>query len=395
MKTRTVLRRALAVLMASSLVFVFAACNKKTDGGGTSASKTIKFAAVAPMTGDGAVMGQQQKWGVQIAVDELNAAGGVLGNQLAFDVFDDQGSPNQALIAAQKIVGDKDIRFVIGHINSGCSLAALPTYQQANLPEISSTNTNPQLTSKGFKNYFRVILDDNAFMGQDTQFAVKELGFSKIGVMYENTDFGTGGRDVVLAELQKLGLKSLSTVTYNPSTDRDFSAQITGFKSAGVECVIFVGEYTAASIYLKQRASLGLTAAIVGCSSEFNPEILKIAGKDAEGLYTVSSFNPNNTDTMMVSFVKKFKELSGGTQPGEWSAHGYDAVLAAVNGIKTVNKADFTGQELIDALHSMPEFQGVTGKIKFDEKGDVTGKILSYWHVENGQFASYTPTKLG
>ena len=389
MKTRKILRRSLALLMVLTLIFALAACGGKKQAG------VIKFASVAPMTGDGAAMGNQQKLGVQIAVDEINAAGGINGNTFAFDVYDDQGLPNQALIAAQKIVSDKDVRFVVGHINSGCSLAALPTYKEANLPLISGTNTNPTLTDQGFTNFFRTCMDDDAIMSQDTDFAVKELGFSKIAVMWENTDYGKAGGEVVVNRLKDAyQLTPVANMSYVPSTDRDFSAQITNFKAAGADAVIFVGEYTAASIFLKQRASLGLTAAFVGGSSCMNPKITEIAGKDADGMYTLSPFDPNSKDPLVVSFMAKYKEKSGGELAGEWSSHNYDSFMAYANALKTL-KADFTQEELIKALHDMPAFKGVTGSIKFDEKGDPADKVIAFFHVENGQFAPYTPTKLG
>jgi len=388
MKTSKILRRSIAVLMVLVLVLALAACGGKKEGG------VIKFASVAPMTGDGAAMGRQQKLGVEIAMEEVNAAGGVNGNTFKFDVYDDQGLPNQALIAAQKIVSDKEVRFVVGHINSGCSLAALPTYAENNLPLVSGTNTAPSMTQQGYKNYFRTMQDDNAIIGQDTLFAIKELGYSKIAVMYENTDYGKGGRDAAMATLAENGLEAYADLSYVPSTDRDFSAQITTIKASGADAVLFVGEYTAASIFLKQRASLGLEAAMVGGSSCMNPKIIEIAGADAEGMYTLSPFDPNSTDEMVVTFMKKYSEKSGGEMAGEWSSHNYDSFMAYANALKTL-KAEFTQEELINALHNMDAFKGVTGTIKFDEKGDVTGKILKYFFVKDGKFESYTPTKLG
>lgn len=152
--------------------------------------ETIKFAVVGPMTGDGAAMGIHEKNGVQIAVDEINENGGVNGKKFEFIVGDDDQDPNLATVLAQKITSDKDVRFVIGHINSSCSISSLPTYEKADLALISGSNTNIQLTKMGHKNYFRVCTPDDIIVKEIGLLGVKEFGIKRPAIVWENSDYG-------------------------------------------------------------------------------------------------------------------------------------------------------------------------------------------------------------
>ncbi|MDP4109626.1 MAG: ABC transporter substrate-binding protein [Bacillota bacterium] len=379
--------RSLALLLSAACICAFSACGKKEGG-------VIKFASVAPMTGGSAASGRQQKLGIEIAMDEINKSGGINGNTFAFDVYDDKGLKSQALTAAQGIASDKNIRFVIGHIDSGCSLAALPIYSGVNLPIISGSNTYPAMTDKNYKNYFRTCMDDEQIISQETNFAVKELGFKKIALMSDDTEYGKGGRDVALKELHKLGLTPAADLSFS-GKGGDFSGQIKAVKNAGADCVLFIGGYAAASGFLRQRAGTGLlSAAVLSSSSCMNTELLKEAGKAAEGMFTVSPFDPSSPDYMTSSFVAKYRGKSGGETPGELAANSYDAFMAYAHALETI-RSEFSQQQLIEALHKMDVFEGASGNIKFDEKGDVQDRTLSYFVVKDGKFAKYTPTKLG
>jgi len=144
------------------------------------ASEKILFAVVGPMTGDGAEEGIQIKIGTKLAVNEINESGGVNGKKLEYIVGDNISNPNQAVIIAQKFSENKDILFVLGHNNSGCSISALPTWEKTGMPLISPTNTAPEITRLGHKNYFRVIANDAIMINQLLQLAVTELGLKNL-----------------------------------------------------------------------------------------------------------------------------------------------------------------------------------------------------------------------
>lgn len=379
-------RRSIALILAALTLFAMAGCStaaKEQD--------TIKFACVGPMTGDNAAAGLFMKNACEIAVEEINAKGGLLGCKLEFEIFDDMASPNQALIAAQKVASDKDIRFVVGHANSGCTLAALPTYKAANIPTISGSNSSPTISEQGYDNFFRTCLDDNINQSIVTEFAITELGFSKPALIYENTEYGKGMVGAANAKLTELGITAVSESTYNPSTDRDFSAQITDMKANGADCVLFMGEYAAAGIFLKQKDSLTLNVPVIGCTALYYDELIKLAGASAEGFYTGAQFSPYTDNAVALAFIDKYEEKYGST-PNEYGAFNYDCVMAYVNAIQYIGKADFTQEELISALHNMPPYAGVAGDIQFDEKGNIAPRPIYFFQVENGAFVAF-PTK--
>ena len=364
------------------LVFAFSASS-------FSAEKII-FAVVGPMTGDSAAQGIQIQNAAKLAVQEINGSGGVGGKEFEFIVGDDVANPNQAVLIAQKFGSNKDILFVLGHNNSSCSISALPTWEKAGIPVISPTNTNPTITALGHKNYFRVIVNDDLIIKQLSELAVVELGFKNIAVIWENSDYGKGMRDVAVKVVPELGAKILADETYVPAVDRDYSAQITKFKGAGVDCVLFLGEYTAGALFLKQAVNLGFNAKVVGSSGCSNPKLIEIAGEAAEGFYATSGFDPNDKREQQAKFIKGF-EASSKDKPGEWGAHAYDIVYMVK---KAIEMGGTTREKLIQVLHQDDfEYDGVTGRIKFDANGDVPGKFSLVLKVEGGEFTTFVPTK--
>ncbi len=350
-------------------------------------SGTIKFAVVGPMTGDGAAMGIHEKNGAQIAVDEINANGGVNGKKLEFIVGDDDQNPNLATVLAQKVSSDKGVKFVLGHINSSCSIASLPIYEKFGLALISGSNTNVQLTRMGHSNYFRICTPDNLIVAEIARLGIKEFGIKRPAVVWENSDYGKGLRDDLVKTLNEEGLKLQAEATYLPGKDRDFSAYITKFKGKNVDCVYLMGTYTAAGLFLKQAKTFGLKATKIGSSGMASAKVIDIAGKAAsEGFIVVTPYNPNDKRPAQSKFnqeyIRRYNE-----KPTEWSSHAYDIVYVAKQAIE---KGDDSRKGIIQALHEV-EYTGVTGEIKFDQYGDVPNKKQMVLRVENGAFASYFP----
>ncbi len=375
--------------MKKCIILLMAAVLLLASGVAVSAQEKILFAIAGPMTGDSAAQGIQMRNGATIAVDEINAAGGIQGKKLEFIVGDDIANPNQATVVAQKFATDNNILFILGHNNSGCSISALPIYEKAGLPVISPTNTNPTITSLGHKNYMRVIVDDDMIVGQQILLAVKELGFKKPVVIWENTDYGKGMREVAYKKLKELNIPILADESYVPGVDRDYSAQVTKFKGTGADVVLFMGEYTAGALFAKQAKNLGLTAQIVCGSGCSNPKLIEIAGTAAEGFYALTTFDPNDERPAQAAFIKKYTGRYKDA-PGEWAAHAYDIVYL----VKKAHEMGGTDRpSLIKKLHEVKAFPGVTGTIEFDAKGDVSGKNVMVLLVKAGKFTTYVPKK--
>ena len=364
--------------------------NDSSDAEQKTASDKIKIMVVGPMTGDSANIGAHQLNGATLAAEEINASGGVNGAMIELEVGDDQANPNQASILAEKIIVDDEILAVLGHINTGCSLSALPIYEKVNMPVISGTNTGDTICDEGYGNYFRIIASDSLNTKQQTYLAIKELGYSKPALLWENTDYGKGMRDIAVKVLKEdFGITPVGDESYIPGVDRDYSAQITKFKGAGADVLLVLGEYTAGALIAKQNAALGLNAQIVASNGCSNPQLIEIAGEDAEGIYVMTGYDPNDPREKQQTFTKNFLDKYG-EEPGEWAAHAYDIVYL----IKAAYENGGTTREaLIDALHNLGAFDGVTGTIEFDERGDVPNKMVSMMKVEGGKFVTYIPEK--
>ncbi len=351
------------------------------------ASDTIKFAVVGPMTGDGAAMGIHEKNAVQIAVDEINASGGVNGKKLAFIVGDDDQNPNLATVLAQKVTSDKDVLFAVGHINSSCSIAALPIYEKAQMALISGSNTNVQLTKMGHHNYFRICTPDNIIVAEIAKLGIKEFGIKRPALVWENSDYGKGLRDDLAKTIKEEGLELQAEATYLPGVDRDFSAHITKFKGKNVDCVYLLGTYTAAGLFLKQAQTLGLKALMIGSSGMASEKVVDIAGKKAaEGFVVVTPYNPNDERTMQAKFNAEYQKRFN-EKPTEWSSHAYDIVYVVKQAIE---KGGTDRAKLIQTLRDV-EYSGITGDIKFDKNGDVPDKKQMVLRVEDGAFKGYFP----
>jgi branched-chain amino acid transport system substrate-binding protein len=354
------------------------------------AAEKILFAVVGPMTGDSAAFGIQMQNGAKLAVNEINGSGGVNGKEFEFIVGDDIANPNQAVMVAQKFSVNKDILFVLGHENSGSSIAALPTWQKAGIPLISPSNSAKIVTTLGFKNYFRIEVIDDVQVSQIVKLAVIELGFKNFGIIYENSDYGKGSFDIAAKIIPELGAKVLGNESYVPAVDRDYSSQITKFKGLGVDCVLFLGEYTANALFLKQSVNLGFNAQQVGTNGSYHPKLIEIAGEAAEGFYCGASFNPNDPRPKQAKFIEGF-ETNFKDKPGGWGANAYDIVYMVK---KAIEMGGTTREKLIEVLHQSDfEYDGVTSLIKFDQYGDVPNKVISILKVKDGEFTSFVPTK--
>lgn len=390
------MKKILAILMCTMMVIGLAGCGMtepKTEETGSqettettvSDGDTIRFAVVGAMTGDSANTGIQQEWGVKLAVDEINAGGGIDGKMLEYEVFDDQLLPDQAVICAEKIVADGNFDFVLSPISSGCTLASYPVYDAAGIPVLSATNTSDQLTEQGFENFVRICPTAGANLVQLVELAVEEFGVKAPAIFYTTFEVDTGSYEACVELLKGYGIDVVSSAAVEADTEKDYNSYIVNFKEAGADAIFCFSEYAPSALFVKQQYALGFDIQQFSLSGTANQQFVEISGADAaEGFISMSAFDASNPKENIQSFVEKYTELSG-LVPGEWGAGGYDTVYVAAEAFK----GGATKDNMIQWLKDNCNYEGVTGTITFDEKGDNPSARAVILVVHDGEFTVY------
>lgn len=365
------MRRAVFIILSFCLLFI--GCQKKED--------VIRIGIAGPMTGDQAKMGMDFRNGVSLATEEWNNMGGVLGKKIELIISDDQRDPKQAVAVANKMVNEGVVG-VIGHFNSSCSIPASDVYNRAGIPMITPASTNPQLTEKGYKGVFRVCGRDDQQGKVAADFVMNYLKLKDIAILHDNTTYGKGLAD----EFKRFVGDKVKVVYYGGiiQGDKDFKMVLTSVKSEKPELIFFGGIYPEAGLLVKQAKELGVTAKFMSGDGTIDPKFIEIAGASAaEGTYLTFSPDSKNIPSAK-TFIDKYQSRYG--ELGPYSIYAYDAINIMLTAIKEANTTE--GKAIIDKLHSM-EFSGALGKIRFDEKGDVTVAPYVVWITKNGRFEEY------
>jgi branched-chain amino acid transport system substrate-binding protein len=352
-----------------------------------SSTEPIIFGMVAPMTGDAAEYGTQLKRGVGMAVDEINAAGGINGRQVKLDICDDKCDPYEGSLCAQKMTANKDIFAVIGHVCSSCTLAAGPIYDKAGLTDMTVSSTNPEVTKKGWKYVFRTIANDGKQGPLIADLAIKTLGKTKVAIIYGNNDYGKGLLDALQPAVTADGGQVVGVETYAPGVDKDFSAQLTKIASESPDVLVLLTDYSEGGLITKQRIAAGLgDLAVIASGGNTNKDFISLGGAGAEGVFFLNYFDADNPEPLVQAFVKKYVALYNEKPSTEISAYGYEAPYI----YKLAIESGATKETLPTVLHTI-KYVGVTGTTQFGADGDVLSKGQFILVIKNGQFTSYVP----
>jgi branched-chain amino acid transport system substrate-binding protein len=359
--------------MRKILVFLLVAalfgCQQKKD--------VILVGVAGPMTGAQAKMGGDFKNAVQLAVEQWNQAGGLLGKKIEIIVGDDQADPKQAVSVANKLVNEGAVG-ILGHFNSSCSIPASDVYNRAGIPMITPASTNPALTERGYKNVFRVCGRDDQQGYVAARFVIDNLKLKKVAVLHDKTTYGQGLAD----EFKKSLGADIEVVYYGGINigEKDFRTVLTTLKTKRPEFLYFGGIYPEAGLLIRQAREMGIDVPFMSGDGAIDPVFIQIAGKAAEGAYFTFSPDPNNIPSAR-SFIEQYKKRFG--ELGPYSIYAYDAANILFTAIKEANTTD--GKKLSEKLHSMT-FTGALGTISFDEKGDVAKSPYVVWIAKDGKF---------
>jgi branched-chain amino acid transport system substrate-binding protein len=348
------------------------------------ADDVITLALAAPMTGNNAAEGLNARQGADMALAMINDAGGIGGRKLAYDPFDDQGTPKEAAAVAQRILDADKYAAVIGHVDSSCTLAAMPIYSDAGMPVLCSSSSNPAVTDSGWENIIRMTIRDDYGAQEYSAFAVNNLGKKKLGILFANDDYGRGLRDEMVKALTVLpGSSVAAEAGFTPSVDKDFSSVITDFKSKGVDVFMLNCGYTEGGLFLGQAKGLGVTdVPTVGPDALLYDQFITLSQGAAEGAYVLAAYDPYAEDPVTKNFMDAFQRAHS-SLPSQVAVFTHDLFLL----FKTATQAGATGQDLIAKIKGM-SFSGAGGKYAWDAKGDVKDRTFAVVQVKDGKFTS-------
>lgn len=344
---------------------------------------TVKIGSASPLTGPQAHIGIDIKNGVQLAIDDLNAAGVEIGGKKAkFELLaeDDEANPTKATTVAQKLT-DAKVAAVVGHFNSGASIPASKIYSDAGIPQISPGSTNPKYTQQGFKTTFRVVANDDQQGPTMARFAAEKLKARNVAVIDDSTAYGQGLADAFETTAKSLGIKIVAR-EHTTDKDTDFTAILTKIKGKKADLIMFGGIDPQAGPMVKQMVQLGIKAKFIGGDGIQTPNFIKLAGKAAEGVMASIPGLPKDQMPGGKAFLDKFKAKFN-IEVELFAPMGYDAVFVFVEAMKRAGSAD--------PAKFLPEigktnYQGVIGPIAFDEKGDLKNGPITIYVVKGDKW---------
>jgi branched-chain amino acid transport system substrate-binding protein len=374
----------MATLMAVvAATLALGACQKKE--GGDAAGSVIRIGHVAPLSGGDAHLGKDNEDGARLAAEEINAAGGVKLGDKTYTVQilgeDDKADPREATLAANKLV-DAGAVAVVGHLNSGSSIPASKVYADAGMAQISPSSTNPKYTDQGFRTAFRVVANDNQQGAVLADFAIDSLKVHTVAVIDDRTAYGQGLADVVDRVLRQRGVTVVAR-EYTDSKASDFSAILTKIRAAHPDAIFYGGMDDTAGPLAKQVHQLGIRVPLVGGDGACTLEFIKLAGEGADAMTCSRAGEAVERLPRGADFMSRFQKRFGA--PVQiYAPYSYDAVQIIVEAIRRSGSLE---RAAVAAAVARTDLEGLTGHLRFDDKGDVRNGAITLYKVKDGQLA--------
>ena len=364
------------------LAFVVAVAAAMLTGCKKSGGDNIKVGEFASLTGKEATFGISSHEGTLLAVEEINAAGGLLGKKIELLTEDTQSKAGEPATVVNKLVARDGVIAVLGEVASSRSLEAAPICQQNKIPMVSPSSTNPKVTETG-DFIFRVCFID-PFQGTVmANFASKTLKAKKVAVFTDvKSDYSKGLAKFFKERFTANGGTIGTELDYNGG-DKDFKAQLTAIKADNPDGVFIPGYYTDAALICVQAKQLGLNVPLFGGDGWESEELVKIGGGAVEGNYFSTHYHPEVGSEVSKRFVENYRKRWNGKTPNALAACGYDSALVLMDAIKRADSTE--GQKVRDALATTKNFQAVTGVITINESRDAT-KSAVILQVKDGKF---------
>jgi branched-chain amino acid transport system substrate-binding protein len=350
--------------------------------GGASA-QTITIGTAGPMTGPYASFGQQMRNGAELAVADINSAGGVLGKKLALEVGDDACDPKQARAVAEKFAAEQ-VPFVDGHYCSSSSIPASEAYADGNVLQITPASTNPAFTERGLWNTFRVCGRDDQQGAVAGAYLAQRYKGKNIAILQDKSTYGKGLADETKKALNAAGVQEKLYEAYTAG-EKDFNALVSRLKAASIDVVYVGGYHTEAGLILRQMRDQGMKAQMMSGDAIATSEFWSITGPAGEGMLFTFGPDPRKKPSA-AAVVKRFKDK--GIDPEGYTLYTYAALQVWAQAVTRVKTFDAT--KVAAAMHG-PSFDTVLGPIAYTPKGDITkiDYVVYRWH--NGNYSELQP----
>jgi branched-chain amino acid transport system substrate-binding protein len=340
----------------------------------------ITVATAGPITGDLAALGEQYKRGAELAVKDINAAGGIMGEKLVLEIGDDACVPEQASRVAEQLAS-KGVQFVAGHLCSGSSIPASKIYAEEGILQITPASTNPKFTEEGGWNVARVCGRDDAQGAVAGAFLAKHYAGKKVAIIDDKSAYGKGLADETRKAMNAGGLTEVLNESYNPG-EKDYSALVSKLKDAGVDAVYVGGYHTEGALILKQMREQGSKAQMLSGDAMNNAEFWTIAGEAATGMIFTFAPEPRAFPEAQ-EIVAKFK--AEGYDPEGYTLYTYAAFQMYKQAVEGAGTKD--NKKLAEWLRAGNVMKTVLGDLKLDAKGDVVGAKYVWYKFANGTYA--------
>ncbi|MEU0285607.1 branched-chain amino acid ABC transporter substrate-binding protein [Streptomyces sp. NPDC052492] len=396
---------AITAALAAGALTLTACGSRDDDGGGSSDSgnggTTVVIGVDAPLTGDLSALGLGIKNSVDLAAKTANKEKYVEGVTFKIEALDDQGQASVGQQNATKLVANKDVLGVVGPLNSSVGESMQKVFDTAKLVEVSPANTNPALTqgvnwakekTRPYKSYFRTATTDAIQGPFAAQYVYNDAKKKKVFVIDDKKTYGAGLAATFTEEFKKLGGQVVGTEHINPES-KDFSAVATKVKNSGADVVYYGGEYPQAGPLSKQIKEAGAKIPLVGGDGIYSADFIKLSGAAGTGDLATSVGAPVETLPSAKEFVANYKAEGYKEAYEAYGGYSYDSAWAIIEAVKKVVEdndgklPDDARSKVVDAMQNV-SFDGVTGKVSFDEFGDATNKQLTVYTVKGGDWAT-------
>lgn len=344
----------------------------------------VKMGLGAPITGGSAVVGSQFKHGAEQAIEDINAAGGILGQKITFSVGDDATDPRQGVSVANKFSAE-GVKFVIGHFNSGITMPASEVYQENGILEISPGSTNPRVTERGMWNIFRTCGRDDQQGGVAGEYIIKHFKDKKVAIVHDKTTYGQGLADETRKKMASGGVKDVLYEGINVG-DKDFSALVSKIKSVGADLVFWGGLQTEGGLLVRQMRDQGVNAVLMGADGIATEEFAAVGGPGVVGTLMTFAPDPRKRPEAKAA-VEKFRAKK--FEPEAYTLYSYAAVEIIKQAAEAAKTLD--PKKVAEQIKSGQKFQTVIGELSYDKKGDITRPdyVMYVWEKGDDGKISY------